>query len=125
MSLICECEVNLEPGDKYFISPDDYSVLDTSIRKRCCSCGDLINIGSTVAKFPRIKIPASEIECRIWGEGGEIPLAPYYLCERDADLYFSLDDLGFCVSIFDDMRDLAKEYNDTYIKKSFDGQGVP
>ena len=117
MSLSCSCEWDPEPGDITWYPPNDYSLFDTNKRKRCCSCKELIEIGAISAKFNRSKTPDSDIEVNIYGEDGEVPRAPSYMCEHCADLYFSLDELGFCVNITDDMRDLAKEYADTYGKK--------
>jgi len=55
------------------------------------------------------------VEERIVGEGNEIYLADVYLCETCADLFFSLQDLGFsCVLPDEDMRELVKEYAETY-----------
>lgn len=102
-----------------YYPPDGYSVLETSKRKRCCSCKDLIDIGSTVAKFPRMRYPQNEVELNIYGEDGEIFLANHYMCEECADLFFSLDELGFCVRIGDEsMRELTKQYAETYGPKA-------
>jgi hypothetical protein len=96
----------------YAYTPKDYSTLQACKRKRCMSCGELIEIGAIVALVHRVKIPEYEIECKIYGEDGEIPRAPGYLCEGCADICFSLDDLGFCVNPYEDMRELLSEYVD-------------
>jgi len=96
----------------YAYTPRDYSTLATNKRKRCMSCNEMIDIGAIVAKVDRVKIPETDIECKIYGDDGEIPRAPGYLCERCADLCFSLDDLGFCINPHDDMRRLVADYAD-------------
>ena len=114
MGLSCSCDLdyNFEPGDYCWdISVMDYSILDASRRKRCWSCNDLIDIGATVIKFRRWKIPESGLECWIYGEDGEVPLAPKYHCEACADQFFNLDALGFCGSATENQFDLLAEYH--------------
>jgi len=115
MSLSCSCDYDPEPGMIIWYSPNDYSLLTTTKRKRCCSCNELIDKGSISTSFERYKIPDSEIEESIYGEGGEIPMASKYMCERCSDLYFSINELGFCINLDDDMRDLVKEYKRDYV----------
>ena len=117
MSLSCSCNYESEPGDKFHYVPDDYSTLNTTKRKRCSSegCNKLINIGDICAKFKNYKYPETEIEYKIYGEDGWIPMADKYLCEECADIYFSLIDLGFCAVFYqDDMREMLDEYVATY-----------
>jgi hypothetical protein len=99
--------------------PDDYTTLKTRRRKRCCSCKTLIDVGAVCTEFNRYRHPAYDsIEEKIYGEGGEVPLASYYHCEKCADIYFSLDELGYCISIDEDMRQLAKEYAEQHKKEA-------
>ena len=115
MPLTCYCDWEPAPGEWWFHPPSDYSTLETNQAKRCSSCGRLIGRGETVARFERVKAPFSDVECRIWGEDGEIPLAPHFHCEECADIYFSLQDLGFdCVGPDEGMRELAREYAEEY-----------
>jgi predicted RNA-binding Zn-ribbon protein involved in translation (DUF1610 family) len=110
MSLSCSCDY--DGYGPYYYPPDDYSVMpDNKRRKRCSSCGTLIEHGSTVAEFTRDRCPQSDIEESIYGDGPSVPLASVFLCETCADLYFSFYELGFeCVSPYDNMRDLLKDY---------------
>ena len=110
MSLSCSCEYDPEPGDTCWRAPHDFPVLRGSRPIKCCSCGDKINPGDTTGDFQRYKVPDSDIECRIYGEDGEIPRASWFMCERCAGLFFSLDELGYCIDIHDDMRKLVAEY---------------
>jgi hypothetical protein len=68
-------------------------------------------------EFPRFKVPDSDIEVRIYGEDGEIPLASSYLCERCADLYLSLDDLGYCGQPWENQLELVSEYAELHASK--------
>jgi hypothetical protein len=52
----------------------------------------------------------SDVEASIFGDDALVPLADWWMCERCADLFYSLIELGFCVMLGDDMRDLVKEY---------------
>jgi hypothetical protein len=127
--LSCECDWYPEPGDVTFWPPRDYSTLETSRRKRCESCNCLIDIGSLVGKFQRYKMPDSDVEIRIYGDGedGEegVPRADHYLCEPCMDLYYSLEELGFCPQL-GDQRELAKEYARDYgpASKGVSGAGA-
>ena len=117
MSLSCECDYYPEPGDKVWTPPSDYIELATSRRQRCWSCKVLIDIGATCGKFTRHRIAETEIEERIFDEGGEIPIADKYLCECCTDIWFSLDELGFCNNYpGDNQREVLKEYQDVYGK---------
>ena len=90
--------------------PEDYSALNTSRRKRCKSCGTLIEIGATVARFERNRFTRGDVEERIWGEGELVPLAEWYHCEACADQFFNLTELGFCVDPEENMFELLREY---------------
>lgn len=115
MPLSCSCDFDYEPGSWFCEHPADYSTLETAKRRRCSSCGDLIDIGATVAKFPRWRVPETFVEVNIFGEDGQIPLAPSYFCERCADLFFSLAELGFeCITPTENMVEMVKEYAETY-----------
>lgn len=110
MGLTCSCDYDPEPGVKVWFAPKDYTALATKRGRKCCSCGERINVGDTCAEVPRAKIPETEVECRIYGEDGEVPMASAYMCERCADLAFSLDELGYCGQPWEDQRELVKEY---------------
>lgn len=112
MSLSCSCNWDGD-YDWYFSVPTDYSILNTSKRKRCMSCKTLIAIGACCTEFPRTREARTEVELAIYGEGDTeaIRLASYWLCEECSDLYFSLLELGFeCISPDENMRELVHEY---------------
>lgn len=108
MSISCDCGV----GDYewWYSAPTDFSILKASKRKRCFSCRELINLGADVGKFSNWRIPRTEIEERIYGEEGEILLADTYMCETCIGLFWSMTELGFCISMEkgERMADLAK-----------------
>ena len=109
MPLSCEC------GDDYewfYHKPDDYSTLAASRRKRCVSCGSLIDLGAVVGTFECHRPPRHDIEENIYGD--EVPMADKFMCERCVDLFFSLDDLGFCLTLGENMLELAKDYAELY-----------
>lgn len=115
MSLSCSCDSSEEYSWSY-TPANDYSILETSRRKRCSSCNNLIDLGSTVALFQIERPVRTFIEESIYDDGW-IPLANKYLCEECADLYFSLQDLGFsCVAPDENMKDLIKLYQAEYVK---------
>lgn len=72
-----------------------------------------IEVGELCAEVPRIKIPETDIEVRIYGEE-EKPLAPAWMCERCADLCFSFIELGYCAEPWEDQRELLADYVDMH-----------
>lgn len=110
MPLTCNCYWEAQPGDHVSKEPKDYTEFTGSRRKRCASCGTLIDFRSIVAVFPRYRIPNTDVECKIYGYDGEIKLADGILCEVCADLFFSLNELGFCVSPDENQQELVADY---------------
>jgi hypothetical protein len=49
---------------------------------------------------------------RIFGEGGEIGIASWYMCSKCGEIFLNLDSLGYCIDIENDtMTKLLKEYH--------------
>jgi len=113
MSLSCECDFN---GEGWFWTDAKETTLISKRRKRCCSCNTLIELNAITVEFNRARFPATEVEEKIYGDDGEITLASRYMCETCGDLFWSLEALGFCIYLGDDMRKLVKEYADLYGK---------
>lgn len=114
LSCVCPDYDEYEVGGWYYYPPAEYSTMPLAPRrKRCCSCHSLIEPGAVVQKYDRNRHPCNEIEERLRGD--EIPLAPWYHCEKCADLYLSLKDLGFCVELADSMPDLLEQYHMFYL----------
>lgn len=114
MGLTCGCDFDYEPGMKVAYTPDNYEEFNGKRRQRCISCNELISIGDTAARVKRFRVPEHDVEINIYGDDGEIPIADKWMCERCADICFSLDDLGYCVNPHDNMMELLDEYADTY-----------
>ena len=112
MPLSCSCDFDpCADGAWFYDSPDDYQPLDRPRAVRCSSCKALIKPGDTTIQFTRWRGVTSDIEARIYGDDGEIPLGPMFHCEVCADLYFSLSELGFeCIAPDENMRELVQEY---------------
>lgn len=108
MSISCDCS----GGDYewWYNAPKDFSILGTNRRQRCYSCRELIDLGATVGKFENWRNPRNDIEERIYGDDGEIYMADTYMCETCVGLFWSMIELGFCISLDkgERMADLAK-----------------
>jgi ferredoxin len=111
MPLSCYCD---DYGDWFHEPPDDYSTLDTKRCRKCASCRERIPVGALVLKMFRYHFPRDEIQQRIYGycDDAQIPMASRYLCERCGDLYLSLTELGYCLNLGEDMRELVRDYAD-------------
>jgi hypothetical protein len=110
MSLSCYCD-DYDGSGWYYYGPEDYMTLNTKRSRKCCSCKSKIKPGDLCTKFVREKYNDDmSVEYRIYGDTME--LAPYWMCEECSDLYFNLDELGFCITIGngESMRSLTREY---------------
>lgn len=112
MSLSCSCNTDAE---WYYRPAKDFSILDTKRGRRCCSCNTLIKVGSIVSKHICYRPPCSDIEERIHGD--EVYLADKYHCEECAEIEFSLEDLGFCITLESNMKEMLQDYQEYYVKK--------
>ena len=93
---------------------NDYVPLLTKHSRNCCSCQAKLYPGDTCVEITRFKVCEHEIEERIYGEESGPPRASKWMCERCADLMFSLTDLGYCAAPWEDQRELVAEYADTH-----------
>ena len=114
MSLSCSCPDWDEVDGFGYYEPSDYSTYPEFKRgKRCSSCQQVVlNSGDLCTKFQRFRYPRTEIEEKIYGEGNQIPLADWYMCEACSDQFFNLEALGFCVVLGDNMMELLEEYKE-------------
>jgi len=108
MSLSCYCS---DDGDWWYIPPHDYSALATKRARKCRSCGARIAPGDLCTRHECYRTWTHEIEERIYGDDG-VPMPDAYLCERCSDLYYSLDELGYCYTMGDDLLALVREYGE-------------
>jgi len=101
-------------GDGWGYSyPEDFQVFNKKRRKRCCSCNELINFGSSCLEFERSRYAQDDVEYQIYGDDQEIYIASYWMCEQCGEYYMNLHALGYCIDIENDnMHDLLKEYQE-------------
>lgn len=115
MGLSCACDFDGSDFDWYWTTDGKFHMLTTSRRKRCKSCGDLIELGSDVILIERYRGPNTEMEEKILGEDAEIPLANWHFCEECGGLYLALNELEYCISMptegLCNMRELVKQHN--------------
>lgn len=111
MSLSCECDPY--DGEWWYLKPKDYVTAPVLGRRhRCCSCKAFIKPLSLCGRFERERTATEFEEFRLGVT--EIGLAPYWMCESCFDLYLSLEELGFCIELPDNMRELVREYAEVY-----------
>jgi predicted RNA-binding Zn-ribbon protein involved in translation (DUF1610 family) len=108
----CSCNDDYE---WWYQPPDDFSTFDSTRRKRCVSCNDLIDIGTDCIKLECFRDPHNDIEERIWGS--EVQLANKYLCEKCGEIFLNLGSLGYCVSVDNLQEDLAEYWELTGFKQ--------
>lgn len=117
--LSCDCGYD-DDGlfDWFYTAPNNFEPLRTIRRRRCKSCNKFIDLGELCLAFHRNREPNCDIEEAIYGEGPDVPLATWYLCETCGEIYLNLADLGFCMEVDDDMRvcmsDYLRDYNPTW-----------
>jgi hypothetical protein len=100
MTLSCWCPD--ENATWQYEVPDGYTTFPTLMRRKRCSCGKLINPGELAARFFRT-------------EDGEVEISTLWLCERCADIFFSLYELGYeCITPDEKMLDLLEDYKDDH-----------
>lgn len=83
--------------DWYYEISDEYAPLYWHRRQRCCGCHDLIEIGDICVEVVRYRDTITDIEERIYGAHKQ--LGSKYLCEKCADLHFSLTEAGYSITI--------------------------
>ena len=112
VSLSCECSDWDGEGWAYWKS-SDFIEFKRNRRKRCCSCKEMIEIGSLCVEFERFRLPISEVEERIvGGEDVGVPLASYLMCEKCGEIFMNLDYLGYCIDITENMNDYLERYHE-------------
>lgn len=105
MSLSCDCSDDPD----WWYAPCDPGPLSTKRMRRCCSCKARIAVGDECQQFVRWRTPDfGSVAERIHGD--EEPMASWWLCERCSGLYESLDSLGFCDLLGQNLISVCKEY---------------
>ena len=112
MTLSCGCD---DYGDHaWYFEERGFSTLKTKRGRRCRSCKTLLKLGAECLRLARWRGPRTDVEDRIHGD--EVPLAAWYLCERCAGIYLSLEELGFCLNPEESMDSQLAEYHRDYAK---------
>lgn len=108
--LSCSCD-DYDDADWFHDGGSEVAPLKTRRWRKCHSCEALIRPGDDAKEFVRWRHAGYDtIEERIYGEGGEVPMPSRWLCDRCAGLYESLDSLGFCDLLGQNLVDVAREY---------------
>lgn len=113
MGLSCGCDGSLSEYSWMHEGPSDFHPFNAGgefkRRKRCASCGKLLNFGEECVRFNRIRAPKSEIEERIFGD--EIPIPAVFQCEDCAGIFVNLWELGYnCISPDTPVQELLADY---------------
>lgn len=123
MTLSCSCDDWCpDPGDWIYTNVSDYMPAPRNgYRKRCYNCKKPIEKGALCVRYRRAKIVEHDVEIAIYGEwegggSGEMPRASHWLCERCADICFSLEELGFCFPL-DEIDEALEEYRRDYARE--------
>jgi len=106
LSCLCDYDSN----GWYYYPPKDFVTFGLKRRKRCCSCGKLINIGDQCVEFDRYRGPITDIEERICGD--EIELASWFMCEECGEIFLTLAELGYCHYLGGKIREDLEDYWD-------------
>jgi hypothetical protein len=112
MTLSCDCDVDFDPSDVawYWMGHSAWKPMPVfERRKRCVSCNKFINIGEDVFEYPRKRATRCDLEERLYDEEG-VPLASYWACEICSGLLMAVEDLGFCYTLGDNIKDSIAEY---------------
>ena len=111
MSLSCECSFDTGDFDLWWHGHSAFKLMGYRFtnRKRCCSCTNLINVNEDVLEFYMYRRTEGFIEESIYGD--EKNIASKFMCEDCSGLFLALDELGYCVDIWEPMPDQIAEYN--------------
>jgi len=109
MTLACECDY--DDPKWWHEGAAEVAPLATKRMRRCCSCKARIAVGEDCSAIRRWRTPEPDsVAERIFAD--EEPLATWYLCDRCAGLYESLDGLGFCDLIGQNLVNVCREYGE-------------
>lgn len=109
MGLSCSCQ-GWEGDGWAYTPPDDLCSLETKRARRCKSCGCLIKPGEECIKFLRFRAPSTAVEYKIYGDGGQVDIAPWFQCAKCGEQYLNLSALGYCIGPEENTLSLLAEY---------------
>lgn len=118
LSCICYDDDDYGPGSWWY-EYQKFAPLETKYRRRCKSCGTMIELQADCVEFRRNRAPISNVEEKIYGEGPNVPLTSWYFCENCGEIFWSLKELGFCIDISENMEELLKDYQRNYTHPSW------
>jgi predicted RNA-binding Zn-ribbon protein involved in translation (DUF1610 family) len=127
LSCSCDWDYEFEPGDWYFefLEKDiDFELFCEKRRKRCISCGSLIDIGADCLRFTRVRYPYTDKEARFAGwdnlenameNEATITGTDLFQCEKCGEIWLNLQALGFeCLSPSENMQKAMEDYIHDY-----------
>jgi len=118
MSIFCACNCSDECAWYYY--HNDPEPVQRNRATRCISCKTKIKPGDMAAHFFRFRHPKTEIEEKIFGEGGEIPMATWFMCQDCYTIFKAFDKLDVCIDLGNDnVHDCLAEFNRDYAPKGF------
>lgn len=107
--LPCDCVV--DAFDWYYEPPNDFSVFDRMISKRCVSCHEkMIKFGDCCLIFKRWRYPKDWIEENIYYDC--VPIASYYMCGSCGEIFLNLHEIGYCLDIEIPMAEYLESYHE-------------
>ncbi|MEZ7198911.1 hypothetical protein [Pseudodesulfovibrio karagichevae] len=113
MSLSCSCDGSIYDYDWVYDGPSDFFPFkehgEYKRRKRCASCGELIEFNAECVRYDRFRAPRSEYEENRFGS--EVCISPIFHCEKCAEIYVTLWEIGYrCMSPDVPVREHLEEY---------------
>ncbi len=112
MTLSCDYGCDWGPGCTMWWPAEAWSQHQRKRPPKCCSCAAPVPASKDCLTFHRYKVPEHAAEIRIYGEDGEVPRAPWFMCWECGWRYLALGRHGYAVPIADDMRKLMIEHDD-------------
>lgn len=108
MSISCGCG-DWESSAWWYVSSENFCILQTKRSRKCVSCGCKIDVGDECVILHRHRSPQHDIEESIYGD--EVPLADWHFCEDCGGVYYGLEELGYCVMLEkgEDLRKVARQ----------------
>jgi predicted RNA-binding Zn-ribbon protein involved in translation (DUF1610 family) len=108
--LSCSCE-DWDFEWWYERPPEDFEKFERCARrKRCISCGKLIDFESDCIKFDCYRSPYNWVEENIHGDA--VPIAPRFMCESCGEIFLNLSALGYCLTIGHHIKEDLEDYWD-------------
>lgn len=116
MSLSCDCGYDDDSYDGWwYYGPHDYKTMPPfKRRKRCFSCREFIDPGAVCTEFARAR-SCGEVEAYII-QDTEARMASWWMCEECSDLFFSLQELGYCFYFSGTKEDSMREHVQEHLR---------